>query len=68
MKLGDIVQLMQPWTRLRISGLTQVDKDGCRIWTETLTEAQKLAYWDRTIFAQTIEENTMTVYCVLVEE
>lgn len=68
MKLGDMVHLMQPWGRLKISSEKQVDKSGNRLWTETLTEAQKYAYWDKEILSHIIDENTFTVYCILREE
>ena len=67
MKLGELVELMKPWTRLKISGLTQVDDEGNRIWTETLTEAQKYAYWSREVLKHIVDENTLTVYCIIVE-
>lgn len=68
MRIGDIVEIMQPWTRLKISGLTQVDSEGNRIWTEPLTEAQKYAYWNRKIINNIVDEKSMTIYCIVMEE
>ena len=49
MKLGDMVNLMQPWTKMKISGASNLDAQGNRLWSKTLTEAQKYAYSDREI-------------------
>ena len=68
MKLGDMVNLMQPWTKMKISGFKHLDADGNRLWSKTLTEAQKYAYSDREILNHIIDENTMTVYCILRED
>lgn len=65
MKLGDIVHIMQPWTRLKISGENQVDSQGNRLWTATLTEAQKYAYWNRAVINHIIDEKTLTIYCII---
>jgi hypothetical protein len=67
MNLGDIVKITQPWGRMKISGLAQVDNWGKRIWSQTLTEAQKLAYWEHEIMNYIIDEKDMTVYCILRE-
>lgn len=67
MRICDIVRLMRPWQRLRISGERQFDKDGKRIWTDVLTDAQKLAYWNLEVVCQEVEENTMTIFCIVKE-
>lgn len=68
MKIGDIMKLVAPWARMRLSGLTQVDKNGTRIWSNTLTEAQKYAYWNREILNHIIDDKSMTVYCIIRED
>ena len=67
MRVCDIVRLMRPWQRLKISGEKQVDENGNHIWTETLTDAQKLAYWNLEVVKQEIKQETMTIYCIIKE-
>jgi hypothetical protein len=67
MTIGDMVQLMRPWCRMKIASWKRVDVKGNPIWTDALTEAQKLAYWNHNIIRHEIENDTMTIYC-LVEE
>lgn len=67
MKICDIVHLMRPWQRLRISGERQIDEHGNHVWTDVLTDAQKLAYWNLEVLRQEIEQNTMTIYCIVKE-
>lgn len=67
MKICDIVHLMRPWQRLKISGEKQVDTDGNHIWTDNLSDAQKLAYWNLEVLQQEIDQETMTIYCIVKE-
>lgn len=68
MRICDIVQLMQPLERLKISGLNQLDMFGQRIWTEALTDAQKYAYWEREVIRHYVNQEEMTVYCIVKEK
>lgn len=65
MIVGDVLELMKPWNKIRISGLHQIDIHGQRIWTQTLSDAQKYAYWSREIVKTIVEEKTATVYCIV---
>lgn len=71
MILGDILSCMVSWGRIKISTEKQVDAKGNRIFSDTLTEAQKFAYWHREVVAHTIDASdplAMTVLCVLKED
>lgn len=68
MKVGDMVRLMQPWCKMKVSTVEQVDRNGIRLWSEYLTEAQKLAYWEREIVNHIIDEGTLSIYCILKGE
>ena len=65
MTIGDMVQLMRPWCRMKIAIQNKVDRKGNPIWIGALTEAQKLAYWNRKILKHKLEAETMTVYCII---
>jgi len=65
MKIRDIVPLIRPWNRLKISEMDQMDVSGARVWTDTLTEAQIYAYWNWDVISSRVEEETHTVYCIV---
>ena len=69
MKLGEMIQENAPSDiRVKISGLKQMDDFGNRVWTESLTDAQKLAYWDKDILKHILVAEEKTLYCILVED
>lgn len=69
MKLGEMIQENAPSDiRVKISGLNQTDDFGNRVWTGNLTDAQKLAYWDRDVLKHILVAEEKTLYCILVED
>ena len=66
MRIKDIAEGLKdnPGMRIRISRISMVDDQGCRIYTEALTDAQILAYWERPVIS--MEADGKTLYCVIV--
>lgn len=63
MRFGEVVQNLQPGQRVRISFPKAISREGKRMWSETLTDARMLAYWDHKVVKHRTVENT--VGCIL---
>lgn len=63
MQFGELVKELQPGQRVKISIHGSFTREGKRIWSNTLTDAQMLAYWTHTV----IRHKTVgdTVACIL---
>lgn len=66
MKLKEIAEAAKnrPGTRVKITTPSMRDATGSMVYTEALTDAQMLAYWERTVVKTVSAENT--VYCVII--